>query len=58
MTNKKVKIEYVDHNQRIQLCLNIFPCRKTVLHNFVDNCFAEVFDESSVNNQEVVVALF
>jgi hypothetical protein len=25
--NKKVKIENVDHNQRIQLTMNIFPSR-------------------------------
>ena len=39
MTNMKIKIEDVDPVSRIQLCMNIFPRRKTTLHYFVDNCF-------------------
>jgi len=38
--------------------MNIFPCRKTVLHCFVENCFNLKKKGSSVNNQELVLALF
>lgn len=58
MHNKKVNIENVDHNQRIQLTMNIFPSRKTVLHFFVQNCFLSDASDSALNNQDVVLGLF